>query len=149
MEEEKNLVERRRDMALVRREHFEFPELWGRFFDPEGDGSWLRAEEYVEGDTLVVRTEIPGIDPDKDVEISISDGVLDIRAHRQAETEHTGKDSYRSEFRYGSFVRRMPLPAGTKDGSVTASYHDGILEIRVPVGDEAKAETTRVSVTRG
>jgi len=136
-------------MALVRREHFEFPELWRRFFDPEGDGSWLRTEEYVEGDTLVVRTEIPGIDPDKDVEISISDGELDIRAHRQAGTEHTGKDSYRSEFRYGSFVRRMPLPAGTKDGSVTASYHDGILEIRVPVGDEAEVETTRVPVSRG
>ncbi len=136
-------------MALVRREHFEFPELWRRFFDPDTDGSWLRVEEYVEGDDLVVRTELPGIDPDKDVEISISDGVLDIRAHRQATTEATGKEGYRSEFRYGSFVRRMPLPSGTKDGDVKATYHDGILEIRLPVGEETKPAVTRVPVMRG
>jgi len=135
-------------MALARREHFEFPELWKRFFDPDADGSWLRVEEYVEGDTLVVRTELPGIDPDKDVEITISDVLLHIRARREEKTEHKGKDSYRSEFRYGSFVRSMALPAGTKEDDVKATYDDGILEVRLPVGDEVEAETTRVPVAR-
>lgn len=137
-------------MALVRREHFEFPEMWRRFFDAgDGDGLWLRVEEFVEGDSLVVRTELPGIDPDKDVELMISDGVLHIRARREETSEHKSKDGYRSEFRYGSFVRRFPLPAGTKEEDVKASYTDGILKIRVPVGDEVKESTTRVPVTRG
>ena len=135
-------------MALVRREHFEFPELWRRFFDLDNEGSWLRVEEFVEGDEFVVRTELPGIDPDKDVEITVSDGVLDIRAHREATSEHKARDGFRSEFRYGAFSRRMPLPAGVKESDVKATYHDGILEIRVPVGEEPKPETTRVLVAR-
>ena len=135
-------------MALVRRDHFEFPELWRRFFEPDGEGSWLRVEEYLDGDHLVVRTELPDIDPDKDVEITVTDGVLDIRAERHARTEHSGKEGFRSEFRYGAFTRRMTLPAGTKDSDIAATYRDGILEIHVPVGQEAKAETTRVPVAR-
>jgi len=134
-------------VSLVRREHFEFPELWRRFFDTETD-SWLRVEEFVEGNTLVVRAELPGIDPDKDVELTITDGVLQVRAHREEKSEHKGRDSYRSEFRYGSFVRSVPLPEGMKEEDVKASYLDGILEIRVPV-HEMKSVTTRVPVTHG
>lgn len=135
-------------MALVRREQFEFPELWRRFFEPESDGSWLRVEEFMDGDTLVVRTEVPGIDPDKDVELTISEGVLRVKAHREERSEHKSKESYRSEFRYGSFVRSIPLPTGTKEDDVKATYTDGVLEIRLPVATE-KAVTTRVPIARG
>ena len=135
-------------MALVRREHFEFPELWRRFFDPESFGSWLRVEEFVDGKDLVVRAEMPGIDPDHDVEVTIADGVLQIRAHREARSEQKNKESYRSEFRYGSFVRSVPLPVGASEEDVKATYADGILEIRVPSGEEAKTAVTKVPVTK-
>ena len=135
-------------MALVRRERFEFPDLWRRFFEPELTGGWMRLEEFVDGDTLVVRAELPGIDPDKDVEVTVGDGALHVRAERQEKSEHRDKEGYRSEFRYGSFERSITLPSGTKDEDVKASYENGILEVRVPVG-EAKATTTRVSISRG
>jgi HSP20 family protein len=136
-------------MALVRRDHlFEFPELWRRFFEPDTESSWLRVEEFVEGETLVLRTEMPGIDPEKDVEVTIAEGTLTVRAHREVKSEDKGKDGYRSEFRYGSFVRSVPLPLGTKEDDVKASYADGILEIRVPVGETAKETVTRVPVKR-
>jgi HSP20 family protein len=137
-------------MALVRRDHFfEFPELWRRFWEPMGgEASWLRVEEFLEGDTLVVRGEMPGIDPEKDVELTISEGVLTIRAHREERSEQKAKDGYRSEFHYGSFVRSVPLPAGTEEEDVKASYSDGILEVRIPLGHETKAEVTRVPVSR-
>jgi HSP20 family protein len=134
-------------VSLVRREHFEFPELWRRFLDVETD-SWLRVEEFVEGSTLVVRAELPGIDPDKDVELTITDGVLQVRAHREEKSEHKGKDAYRSEFRYGSFVRSFALPEGMNEDDVVASYRDGILEVRIPVS-EIKPVTTRIPVTHG
>lgn len=134
-------------MALVRRERFEFPDLWRRLFEPELTGGWMRVEEFVDGDALVVRAELPGLDPDKDVELTISDGVLHIRAEREERSEHKGKEGYRTEFRYGSLQRRVPLPAGTKDEDVKASYHDGILEVRVPVG-EAKVAATKVAISR-
>jgi HSP20 family protein len=57
---------------------------------------------------------------------------------------------YRSEFRYGSFVRNIRLPEGTKDEDITATYKDGILEIRVPLPEQAEKETvTRVPITHG
>ncbi len=135
-------------MTLMRREHFEFPDLWRRFFEPDLAAAWLRVEEFVDGDTLVVRAELPGIDPDKDVELTITEGVLRVRVERQEKSEHKTKAGYRSEFRYGSFERSLPLPTGTKEDDVKASYADGILEIRVPMLEE-KAATTRVPVSRG
>lgn len=132
---------------VMRRERFDFPEVWRRFFDPETYLTWMKVEEFVDGETLVVRAELPGIDPDKDVELTITDGVLHIRAERQEKAEHKSKEGYRSEFRYGSFERSLFLPEGTKEGDVKASYGDGILEVRVPV-EPVKASSTKVPVAR-
>lgn len=134
-------------MTLVRRERFEFPDLFRRLLDTEWDASFLRVEEFVDEDALVVRAELPDIDPDKDVELTVSDGMLHIHAERQVKSERKEKDSYRSEFRYGSFARSVPLPAGTQEDDIKASYKDGVLEIRVPVA-AAKEPVTRVPVTR-
>ena len=135
-------------MSLVKRERAEWPELFRRLFDVDLDTKWMRVEEYRDGDELVIRAELPDVDPDHDVEITISDGMLHIEAHREERSEHKDKGSYRSEFRYGSFSRSLPLPAGTPDDAVKAGYHDGVLEIRVPAPPEVKTEVTVVPVTR-
>ena len=144
-------------MALMRRERFDFPE-WFRFEVPEMfrrvadldvHTGWLRVEEFIDEGTLVVRAELPDIDPDRDVELSVDNGVLHIQAHREEKTEKKGKDVYRSEFRYGSFVRNVPLPEGVRDEDVTASYKDGILEIRAPIArEEEKPPVTKVPIAR-
>ena len=128
-------------MTLMRRERFELPEFFRRAFDVDAEAAWLRVEEFVDDKTLVIRTEIPDIDPDKDVELSVSDDTLHIRAERQLTSERKDKDSYRSEFRYGSFVRHIPLPAGGDADDVKATYKDGVLEVRVPVAEEKKSAT--------
>ena len=71
----------------------------------------IRVEQFQEGSTLVVRAEVPGIDPDQDVDVSVSEGMLHITAERQEKSEHKSKDGYRSEFRYGSFCA-VALPPG-------------------------------------
>jgi HSP20 family protein len=109
--------------------------------------SQLRLEEFREGHELVVRAEMPGLDPDKDVDIHVSDHTLRIRAERKQETKAEHKEGYRSEFRYGSFVRTLSLPSGATDQDVKATYKDGILEVRIPV-DTAKTEATKVPVQR-
>ena len=144
-------------MALMRRERFDFPErlrfevpeLFRRMVDLDWESGWLRVEEYEDDGTLIVRAELPGIDPDKDVELSVADGTLHIRARREEMTEKKGKDIYRSEFRYGSFIRDVALPAGASVDDITASYKDGVLEIRVPMAEEAKAPVTKVPIARG
>ena len=136
-------------MALVLRDWPDFQELVHKLFEGDVSKSWLRVEEFVDDKTLVVRAELPDIDPDKDVEIVVVDGELRIKAERQAKTEHKEKDSYRSEFQYGSFTRTVKLPPGATEADVSASYKDGVLEIRVPVAEAVAAAPTKVEISRG
>jgi len=142
-------------MTLAERSRFglelAWPERWRRMFDHfDADlGGWLRVEEFTDADTLVVRAELAGIDPDKDVEVTVSGGMLHIRAERTEKKEDTTKERYRSEFRYGTFERDVLLPAGVTAGDVSATYTDGILEVRVPMPKATTPEATKVAVTHG
>lgn len=87
----------------------------------------IRLEEFTEEGRYVLRAELPGIDPEKDVEVSVSDGVLIIHGERKEEE----KEGRRTEFRYGSFTRSVTLPAGADEYDITAVYDKGVLEITV------------------
>lgn len=104
----------------------------------------LRIEDHLEEDRYVVRAEIPGIDPDKDVEITVADGILTISAERREEVSEKG----RSEFHYGSFMRRLSLPQGATEEQLTARYEDGILEVTVPIS-AAQGQPRVIPVARG
>jgi HSP20 family protein len=108
-------------------------------------GQPIRVEEYLEGDHYMIRAELAGIDPDKDVEVTVGSGYLTIRAERSDKTE--GK--HRSEFRYGSFTRALALPANADEDAVTASYRDGILTISVGLKTEDKAAAKKIEVVKG
>ena len=144
-------------MAIVHRDRqltdwpaFALPERWRRLFDVdlEQEG-WLRTEEYRDGDTLVLRVEAPGIDPDKDVEVTVENGMLRVTAHRQEKEESKAKGGYRSEFRYGELSRSMRLPENVSVDDVKATYRDGILEVRVPIPPEKAPVAKSVPVSRG
>jgi HSP20 family protein len=96
----------------------------------------VRIEEYVEEGNEVIRAELPGMEPDKDLDVTVQDGVLTIKAERSEEKTEKG----RSEFRYGSFLRRVMLPAGADESDVTATYDKGILTVRVPIKEPGKSE---------
>ncbi|MFD1213176.1 Hsp20/alpha crystallin family protein [Arthrobacter sp. GCM10027362] len=136
-------------MVGMRRDRFDLPEPFRRFFEGEWEASWLRVEEFRDGQTMVVRAELPGIDPDRDVDISVREGVLHIRGERREQAGEKAKSGYRTEFRYGSFSRNINLPPGCRQEDVTASYRDGILEVRIPVPQEPPAGTGKVTINRG
>lgn len=139
-----------------RREWFEFPDLarWEmpdlfRVFDRSSafEGR-IRVEEEIKDHSIVIRAELPGVDPDKDVEITVSDGMLHLKAERRTETKEENEGRVRSEFRYGSYTRTLPLPKGASESDVKATYKDGILEVTVPVKQES-VERQRVAIARG
>lgn len=107
----------------------------------------MRLETYFEASSFVVKAEIPGVDPDKDVTVEIQDGVLTIRAERKEETREELPEGFRSEFRYGSLARQIMLPEGAVEDDVKATYTDGVLEVRVPIGDVTTSPAT-VPITR-
>lgn len=108
-------------------------------------GDLIRVEEYREDGTLVVRADLPGIDPDKDVELTVSDGMLHIEAERREEEKREEKGYLRREVRYGSLSRSLPLPAGVTGADITAVYKDGVLEIRIPELKHEEAKKIAIS----
>lgn len=103
-------------------------------------------EEYIEDGELVIRAEIPGIDPQEDLEVTLSHGVLHIEAERHDKMEQETDEGFRSEFRYGSMVRSVRLPTGVSEDEIRATYHHGILEVRAPMESEPDTGVRKIPV---
>ena len=117
----------------------------------EGDmASWLRVEEYRDAGSMVVKAEVPGINPEKDVDIELVGNDLRIQVRHEEKSEHKDKEGYRSEFRYGTFSRDVSLPGPVNESDIRATYDDGILEVRIPLPEHNAGTTPRkIPVTRG
>lgn len=118
-----------------------FPSLLGLRTLPGLQG--IRVEDYVDDNKYVVRAELPGIDPEKDVTVTVDNHRLTIIAERSEEVV----DKRHSEFRYGSFTRTVPLPPEAKEDGVKAKYADGILTVTIALGD-AKKSHKKISIER-
>jgi HSP20 family protein len=108
-------------------------------------GDLIRVEEFRDDGALVVRADLPGIDPDKDVELTVSHGMLRIEANRREEKREE-QGSLRHEVRYGSFSRSLPLPEGVTEGGIAATYKDGVLEIRIP--EPTREEAKKIAISK-
>ena len=109
-----------------------FPYSWRSLFDQRQ----VRIEEYAADGHEIIRAELPGMDPEQDIDITVQEGVLTIKAERKEEKSEKGH----SEFRYGAFLRRVMLPAGADESDVTASYDKGILTVQVALKQPQLAE---------
>ncbi|MFD7445658.1 Hsp20/alpha crystallin family protein [Streptomyces sp. NPDC059909] len=134
--------------VLARKQKFPFPDLpdWfeafpARFTMPAmADLYPMKIEEYTEEGRYVVRAELPGIDV-KDLDVTVDDGVLTIKAER---TERE-VDKHRSEIRYGSLTRSLTLPKSADENDVRAEYADGMLTVSVGLGEE-KPEPKHIEI---
>lgn len=96
---------------------------------------------------LIVTAELPGIEPDKDVEITVDEDYLTIKGEKSEETEVSEEDRYVHERRYGNFVRRVPVPEGVGADKITADYTNGVLTVKVTLPEQTKpAEPEKIKV---
>lgn len=123
-------------MTSIVRRSSRLPEVfhWLRPELPFGDRRRLRVEDFIIDGRYVVRAELPGVDPDSDVTVSVTGGNLNIDAIRAKEDEDR-KGEARSEFRYGTYSRSIQLPPHADIAHIEAHYHAGILEVTIPVAD--------------
>jgi HSP20 family protein len=104
-------------------------------------GQVFRLEESIQDDRYVIRADLPGLDPDSDIEVTVDGRILTIRADRRQQDD----EPYHSEFRYGSLARAVRLPAKVDPADIAARYDKGVLEVTVPVR-EVKPEGTRIPI---
>ncbi len=97
-----------------------------------------------DGEDLVLRADLPGIDPENDVSVELSGRTLNISGERCSENDAEGL----REVRYGSFSRTVTLPNDVSEENVTADYDAGVLNVRV-AGVYAEERPQRIKVTTG
>ena len=124
-----------------------FPDLAGWLESPWSGpppftaAATFRVEEVAKENRYVIRADLPGLDPGKDIEVSVEGRTLTIYARRRQDEDGPS----RSEFRYGSVTRLVRLPARVDAKDVTARYERGVLEVSVPVR-EVLPEGSRIPV---
>ena len=138
-----------RELERMRRE---MDRLWDSFF--EGRAS-RKVEEVAEWsptldvsetkNDLVVKAEIPGIDP-KDIDISLANEMLTIKGEKKQEKEEKEENYHLVERSYGSFARTIRLPREVQSDKISASYKNGILKVTLPKSEEAKKKEIKIKV---
>jgi HSP20 family protein len=138
-----------REFERVRRQ---MDRLWDSFLEgglrrrSEEEVEWLPSLDVAETkNELVVKAEVPGMDP-KDIDISLSDGVLTIRGEKRQEKEEKEADYHLVERSYGSFTRSVQLPREVQSDKISASYKNGILKIALPKSEEAKKKEIKIKI---
>ncbi len=89
--------------------------------------------------------ELPGVS-EKDVDVSLHEGVLTIRGEKKAEEKKEGKNWHRVERTYGSFQRSVSLPKEIDEDAVSASFKHGVLSIDVPKSEKKKNNSKKIEV---
>lgn len=111
--------------------------------------NWEPQVEIFERDgEFVVRAELPGLKKE-DVKVELSHDGLTIEGERRSEHEENGEGYYRSEFSYGSFHRRIPLPEGANADDATAKFHDGVLEVTMPARKPVARAARKLAIQEG
>jgi HSP20 family protein len=99
-----------------------------------------------DGDDVLIHVELPGLDVEKDVQVEIDRGRLLIRGQRQAESRRDSRGVVLRERRHGSFERVFTLPEGVGADTISATYDQGVLTVRL-VGAHRERTNTRIPVT--
>ena len=99
-------------------------------------GHPMPVEDYIQDGRYVLRAELPGVNPETDLTVTASNGVLTIKADKPDKTE----GAHHSEFRYGTFARSVRIPVTADDEHIQASYGHGVLEITVPLREAGEGE---------
>ena len=97
---------------------------------------------YEEKDRLVVKTELPGIN-EKDLEVTLEGDVLTIKAEKKEEVTEDATHHTRERY-YGKYIRSMSLPSHVNGDEISATFDNGVLELRIPKAEEAKAKRIEV-----
>lgn len=123
-------------------------DMFNRFFPEwprrEEHGGWNPSIDMVDRqDEVVLRADLPGMEQ-KDIDVTVQDGMITIRGERKEEREEKDKDFYCCERTFGAFSRSLALPPSVEPEGVKATFKNGILEVHLPKTREAKGRKVEI-----
>lgn len=108
---------------------------------------WVPSVDIAEtSEEFSVKAELPEVKKE-DVKVTVESGVLRIEGERKKEKEEKGKRFHRVERSYGSFMRSFALPENVDEAKVLAEFKDGVLSVRLPKTDKARAKAVDVKIS--
>jgi HSP20 family protein len=137
------LLSLRQAMDRLFEDSFVRPPGWG---SGSLDGFGLPVDVSMTAEELVIEAQLPGVKLE-DVDITVENGRLTIRAETGAERSEDNGDFLIREIRRGSFNRTLNLPSGLEPDKAAATFEDGILTLRIPKAEEVKPRQIRISPT--
>ncbi|MGO9751777.1 MAG: Hsp20/alpha crystallin family protein [Solirubrobacteraceae bacterium] len=123
-----------------------FDRMFGGWLEPRERPRTPEIDVMRDDGNLIVRADMPGIKP-QDVKIEIEDDILTFTGEHADSKEEKTEHYVRRERRYGSYFRSMVLPAGVDATKITATTHDGVVELTIPLAKQAKKETVQIKAT--
>ncbi|MGA7932581.1 MAG: Hsp20/alpha crystallin family protein [Kovacikia sp.] len=154
-------------MAIIQRDPLEELTHWepfrgieslqremNRLFDrlvPAGNGeirslTFIPSAELEETDDAIrLKLEVPGMES-KDLTVEVTEESISIKGERKSESKTEDKGVVRSEFHYGKFERRVPLPAHIQTDKVQAECKNGILNLMLPKVESEKRKAVKVNI---
>lgn len=111
-------------------------------------GALLPKADFSESDSgYELAVEMPGVS-EKDLDVSVKNGVLTVNGEKKSDREEKKKDYLRSERSYGSYYRAMSLPEDADEPKITARYGDGVLRVNIPKSADAKSESQKITIQK-
>lgn len=135
------------DWGLFSGRPFEFRPLWDLRAPPSLQKFDLAPSADV-GETdkgFEITVELPGLE-EKDLDVTVSEGMLVLKGEKQSEREEKGKEYHLTERSYGSFRRAFRLPDNVNSDKIEATFQKGVLTILVPKTASAKSKARKVAI---
>jgi HSP20 family protein len=117
----------------------------GGWSSGSADRSTVPLDVSTTADALVIEAALPGVRPD-DVEITVEEGTLSIRAESSSE-RRDDEEVLVQEIRRGTFGRSVSLPTGLEPDRAVATFDNGVLTLRIPKAEQVKPRQIRISPT--
>jgi len=133
----------RQAMDRIVDDSFNRPRAWGRAW---GATAGLPLDIHDSPGALAIDAALPGFRPD-DVDITVDDGMLTIRAESREEREETAGETLVNEIRRGSVRRTVTLPKGLETDKSTATFENGVLHLSIPRAEAVKPQQIRITPT--
>ena len=143
----------RESVNLQRRMERLFDEMLGQGLWRTGDeqslrGAWVPAINILEkDDAMQITADLPGLNAE-DVEVTVEQGVLNIRGERKFEEAAEGETFHRVERLYGVFERNFTLPNSIDTDKIEANFENGVMVLTLPKREESKPRSVKIKVSK-